>query len=109
LIVSHPASLPFKPPDHSAALVDDENRMPAGLWEIHAYMPFALRGCNGEGAWCRGIALAFDLALGCIDRPLSIESRSAWSPEGDEIGHSYRAAHCASHFHVPLVASSFLL
>jgi len=83
LIVSHPASLPFKPPDHSAALVDDENRMPAGLWEIHAYMPFSLRGCNGEGARCRGIALAFDLALGCLDRPVSIERRSAWSPEGE--------------------------
>jgi len=80
-IVSHQASFPFKPPDHLAALVDDENRMPAGLWEIHAYMPFAFRSCNGEGARCRGIALAFDLALGCLDRRISIESRSPWSQE----------------------------
>src|SRR5438876_15707 len=71
-IVRHPASLPFKPSDHLAALVDDENRVPAGLWEIHAYMPFALRSCRGEGARCRGIALAFDLAFGYLDRPISI-------------------------------------
>src|SRR6267378_3452771 len=82
-IVSHPASLPFKPSDHLAALVADENRMPAGLWEIHAYMPFSLRGCSGEGARCRGIALAFNLAFGCLDRPISIESRSPWSPGGE--------------------------
>jgi hypothetical protein len=81
-VVSHPASLPFKPADHLAALVDDENRMPAGLWEIHAYMPFSLRGRSGEGARRRGIALAFDLAFGYLDRPISIESRNPWSPGG---------------------------
>src|SRR6267378_181100 len=100
-IVSHQASFPFKPPDHSAALVDDEYRMPArigerlslrrvGLCEIHAYMPLALRSCSGEGARCRGIALAFDLALSYLDRPISIESRSPWSPGGKNCRNNHR-------------------
>src|SRR3979409_680228 len=92
-MVSHQASFPFKPPDHSAALVDDEYRVPArmgerlslrrvGLCEIHAYMPLALRSCSGEGARCRGIALAFDLTFSYIDRRISIESRSPLRPRG---------------------------
>src|SRR5438552_1442269 len=57
-------------------MVDDENRMPTGLWEIHADMPFAFRGCSSEGARRRGVALASDLAFDHLDRePQPMEPR----------------------------------